>query len=73
MYITTGSALTKKFAVQHKRPFLHIDLDIELEPTTTIKAWIQENNIQVLNVAGRSASKAPGIYEHVKAIICEIL
>ncbi|WP_020585461.1 putative molybdenum carrier protein [Desulfobacter curvatus] len=71
--LTTGSALTKKFAVQHKKPFLHIDLDTALKPSSTIKAWIQENNIQVLNVAGRSASKSPGIYEHVKGIICEIL
>lgn len=71
--LTTGSALTKKFALKHKKPILHIDLDTALKTSTVIKAWIQENNIQVLNVAGRSASKAPGIYEHVKAIICEIL
>ena len=71
--LTTGSALTRKFAIQHGKPYLHIDLDLESNPHGTIKKWILENNIHVLNVAGRSASKAPGIYDHVKTIIFELL
>jgi hypothetical protein len=62
--LSTGSALTAKFARQHNRPYLHIDLDIEPDPVAKIKGWIHEWNIKVLNVAGRSASKAPGVDCH---------
>jgi hypothetical protein len=71
--LTTGSALTRKFANQHKKPCLHIDLDIIKDPVSVIKDWAIEWGIKVLNVAGRSASKAPGIYDQVKDIINQIL
>jgi hypothetical protein len=67
--LSTGSALTANFARQHNRPYLHVDLDLEPDPVTRIKEWIDELNIMVLNVAGRSASKAPDIYDQVKDII----
>ncbi|MEN8211953.1 MAG: putative molybdenum carrier protein [Thermodesulfobacteriota bacterium] len=71
--LTTGSALTRKLAKQHKRPYLHIDLDVIKEPVPLIKDWIIEWNIKVLNIAGRKASKAPGIYDKVKDIIKQVL
>ncbi len=71
--LTTGSALTREFAIQHGKPYLHINLDLELDPHGTIKKWILGNNINVPNVAGRSASKAPGICEKVKGIISVLL
>ena len=71
--LSTGSALTAKFAKQHKKPCLHIDLDTVPDPVARVKDWIHEWNIKVLNVAGRSASKAPGIYDQVKDIINQIL
>jgi len=71
--LTTGSALTRKFAKKHKKPCLHIDLDIVKSPIAAIEDWIIEWDINVLNVAGRSASKSPGIYEVVKDIIKQIL
>ncbi len=71
--LTTGSAMTGKFAKQHKRPWLHIDLDIINNPVSAIKDWIVNWDIKVLNVAGKSASKAPGIYDQVKEIISQVL
>ena len=71
--LTTGSALTRRLAKQHKRPYLHIDLNIIKEPVSVIKDWIIEWNIKVLNIAGRKESKAPGIYDKVKDIIKQVL
>jgi hypothetical protein len=71
--LTTGSALTRKLAKHHKKPYLHIDLDIVKNPLPVIKEWVIEWEIKVLNVAGRKASKAPGIYDAVKDIIKQIL
>ena len=71
--LTTGSALTRKLAKQHKKPYLHIDLDLVKDPVPAIKDWIIEWDIKVLNVAGRKASKAPEIYDVVKNIIFKVL
>ena len=71
--LSTGSALTQKFARQHSKPCLHIDLDIVNNPVSVIKNWIIDWDIKILNVAGRSASKAPEIYDQVKDIINQIL
>ncbi len=71
--LTTGSALTRKLAEQHNKPFLHIDLDIVKDPVPVIKGWVVKWNIKILNVAGRKASKAPGIYDVVKDIIKQVL
>lgn len=68
-----GSSLTKKFAVKNNRPWLHIDLDAEDKPVLKIKDWVIEWDIKVLNVAGKSAGKAPTIYNQVKEIIAEVL
>ncbi len=71
--LTTGSALTRKLAKQYNKPYLHIDLDIIKEPVPVIKDWIVDQDIKILNVAGRKASKAPGIYDKVKNIIRQVL
>lgn len=71
--LTTGSALTRKLAVQHKKPHLHIDLNIIKDPVPVIKNWIAGSEIKTLNVAGRKASKAPEIYDRVKDIIKQVL
>jgi len=69
--LTGGSALTKKFAKKYKRSYLHIDLNKTpaFLVSSKINAWINENNIEVLNVAGSRASKDPQIYEDTKYII----
>lgn len=71
--LTTGSALTAKFARQHNKPYLHVDLDENPDPVSMVKDWIIDWDIKVLNVAGRSASKAPVIYDQVKDIIKKVI
>ena len=69
--LTGGSALTRKLAIKHKRPYLHINLNETpvFLASSEINAWINENNIEILNVAGSRASKDQRIYEDTKYII----
>ena len=52
--LTGGSALTRKLTKQQERPWLHIDLDkvVTREAVQIIAGWLDDNDIQTLNVAG---------------------
>jgi hypothetical protein len=65
--LTGGSAYTRKIAKQHANPCLHINLDNTgaFMASSEINAWLNENDIKILNVAGARASKDPLIYEKV--------
>ena len=71
--LSGGSSLTKGLAVKNKKPWLHIDLDTVKNPAAKINYWVIEWDIKILNVAGKSASKAPAIYNRVKEIITQLL
>jgi hypothetical protein len=64
-FLTGGSALTQFLAEEHKKPCLHIDLNLlsMQEAVQIIDKWIQSHKLKVLNVAGPRASKDPKIYE----------
>lgn len=61
------------FAKAHKKPWLHIDLETEKNPSAVIRKWLPQFQIKVLNVAGRSASKIPGLKKSVNDIISLVL
>jgi hypothetical protein len=69
--LTEGSEYTRRMAVKHNRPWLHIDLDKKpkFHAATIVITWIEENNVEILNVAGSRASKDPAIYSDVFNII----
>ena len=73
--LTGGSALTRKLAKQHNRPWLHVDLDrvTAREAVQIIVGWVDENDIQTLNVAGPRASKDPGIHDFVMGLLERVL
>ena len=73
--LTGGSALTRKLAKQHERPWLHADLDkvVGTGAVQIIAGWVDENDIVVLNVAGPRASKDPGIHDLVLSILDRVL
>ena len=73
--LTGGSALTRKLAKQHSKPWLHIDLDkvAETEADLVIAGWIDKHEIQILNVAGPRASKDTGIHDIVMEILESIV
>lgn len=62
-----------KFSKANKKPWLHIDLETEKFPARAVRTWIAQSDISVLNVAGRSASKVPGLKKTVNDIIASIL
>jgi len=63
--LTGGSLLTFELAEQHKKEWLHINLEINrgFSAAQLIQSWIVLNDIKVLNVAGPRASEDPNIYE----------
>jgi len=63
--LTGGSALTRKMAKKHDRPWVHVDMNklSIVDAANTVKSWIDRNDIKILNVAGPRASKSPGIYQ----------
>jgi hypothetical protein len=63
--LSGGTAYTQKVAVEHGRPCLHIDLNIQnrFEAAKNISWWIARNKIETLNVAGPLASRDPEIYQ----------
>lgn len=72
-FLTDGSALTRKFARQHKKDWTHIDLK-ELtikEAAQSLTIWLKSHAIKVLNVAGPRARKGPAIYEATLCLLEE--
>jgi len=69
--LTGGAKLTQKLAKKHNRPCLHINLNETpaFFAASEINAWINNNEIKILNVAGPRASKDSQIYEDTKYII----
>jgi len=63
--LTGGSDYTRRKAIQHSRPWLHIDLTKTkgFEAARVINSWIARHTIDTLNVAGPRASEDPEIYQ----------
>jgi hypothetical protein len=62
--LTGGSLLTQKKAIEHGKPVIHFDMEkvtVE-EAAILLKDFIQENGIEVLNVAGSRGSKDSEIH-----------
>ncbi len=69
--ISGGSEYTREIAALHNKSWLHIDLNktIAFKAAEKIRAWIDEHQIDVLNVAGPRASKDPDIYRDTMNIL----
>ena len=63
-----GTALTLNEAKRQERAVLHVRLDDPV-PVEMIRAWGEEHDIRVLNVAGPRASEVDGIYDGACAIL----
>lgn len=59
--LTGGSLLTVKFAASHSKPFWKQTIGRTVLPDEC-HAWLERENIKVLNVAGPRASTDPEIY-----------
>jgi hypothetical protein len=65
---TGGTALTLKLARQLHKPFLLVDLARDASPSV-LRAWLQENHILILNVAGPREGESSGIYGQASAFL----
>jgi len=78
--MTSGTALTKRFACELRKPLFYIDLamcnqnnshaDLKMRD---LLLWLRLRQIQVLNVAGPRRSTAPGIQTAAKEFLLELL
>lgn len=66
-----GTALTVDEAHARNKPLLQIEIS-NSEPRV-IGQWVEENNIEVLNVAGPRASESPGVYAAAKSLVSRLL
>lgn len=69
--LSEGSDYTRRIALKHHRPCLHIDLNQTpaFKAAVLIHSWIDENAIEILNVAGPRASKDHQIYSAVLKLV----
>lgn len=71
--LSPNAVETIQFAKAHKKPWIHVDLETEKNPGHKIRQWLDRFDISVLNVAGRSAAKVPGLKKSVKDILDLVL
>lgn len=70
-----GTGYTGELAGKWKRPLLVIDLDRDsiAEAAAMLRAWVSDNHVDVVNVAGPRGSGCPGIGDDVRAVIVAAL
>lgn len=73
--LSGGSALTRRIAKRQNKPWLHLDLaDLTADlAANKLAEWIDRHGIEVLNVAGQSASKNERIHAATFAVIESLL
>lgn len=73
--LTGGSDLTRKYAIQHSKPSLHVDLAMHDAKTAValVCKFISEYRTNVLNVAGPRASSDAKIYEAVYQVMKAVI
>jgi hypothetical protein len=69
--LTGGSKLTRKQALKHGKPVLHLDMgEVTIdEAVEALKGFVDANCIEVLNVAGSRGSRDPVLYDKVFKIM----
>lgn len=72
--LTGGPRQLAEFARKHGKPCLHLDLNIEPtdDAVRRVKAWLGENKIRVLNVAGSRESESAGLQGAVKDLLLRV-
>lgn len=69
--LSGGTAYTEQVAVEQERPYLVAAPDVAEVPR--IRAWLDANEVAVLNVAGPRESGAPGIHAAASALLLALL
>lgn len=67
-----GTALTLEEAQRQGRAVLHVRTTDPV-PVEMVRAWGEEHDVRVLNVAGPRASEVEGIYDDARTILDQFL
>jgi hypothetical protein len=67
-----GTALTREEATRQGRSVLHVRTSDPV-PVEMVRAWGEEHDVRILNVAGPRASEAEDIYDEARAILDQLL
>ncbi|MDA1056013.1 MAG: putative molybdenum carrier protein [Planctomycetota bacterium] len=67
-----GTSLTVRFAREHDKPCLAIDLAGPVD-CTMVRRWISDHAIEVLNVAGPRDSSSPGMAAATRDFVVRLL
>jgi hypothetical protein len=72
--MTGGTALTKRFAEQMRKPLFYVDLAKSNEELAlrNVWLWLRLHRIETLNIAGPRRSTAPGIQVAAKAFLLTV-
>ena len=70
--LTGGAALTRRFARSMKKPCLVTNPAEAISPAT-VRDWLDDHQVEVLNVAGPRASNDPHIYELARQLLSNAL
>ncbi|MDX1836035.1 hypothetical protein DIZ81_13265 [Legionella taurinensis] len=70
--VKDGTKLTIEDADLQKKPRLIVSVDSQHEAVQRIKAWINENDIRVLNIGGPRESNSPGIHQKACALFRDL-
>jgi hypothetical protein len=69
-HLTAGSALTETFALQYRKPYVHIHR-ASTRPAAMLLAFLCQYDIHVLNIAGPRASTEPEVVSLVMETLNE--
>ncbi len=68
-----GSRLTRDLVVRHEKPFLLLDLALsDVQQVLAWQHWLNTHPIEVLNVAGPSEGRCPGIYQQTLVLLARL-
>jgi len=70
--VTEGTAQTLELTKKLKKPCLVIDFS-EGEDPVAVRKWLQEEKVEILNVAGPRESKTSGIHDRAVEFLRRIL
>jgi hypothetical protein len=73
--LSGGTEQTLLFCIKLSKPYKLIDTSLIEEEIaiSVIRQFIQEEQIEILNVAGPRLSDCPAIYDYVKAVMLEVI
>jgi hypothetical protein len=67
-----GTALTAELTFENDRPCKVVDMDSEAD-IESVLAWLHDNKVSVLNIAGPRASKRADVYEIAQDFLLKLI